>query len=184
MTGSDGDLVAQALRGRTEAFAALVERYLRAAYAVALARTGEPADAEDVVQDAFLAALERLADCREPERFGGWLLEIVRNRALNHVRGRTVRDAIPLETIEIAARGAGPEKDAERAALRDDLMAALAGLSPVQRDVVLLHDLEGWRHAEIGARLGFPEGTARFHLHQARRALRELLAPRYAAENG
>jgi RNA polymerase sigma-70 factor (ECF subfamily) len=182
MSGSDRELVAEALRGRTEAFAALVERYLRPAYSVALARTGDPHDAEDVVQDAFVVALERLAECREPDRFAGWLFEIVRNRGLNYVRARTVRQTAPLDDVTAAAHG-GPELDTDRAALHDSLLEALEELSPVQREVVLLHDLEGWRHAEIAERLGFAEGTARFHLHQARRAMRERLAPRYAAEN-
>lgn len=183
MSGSDGELVRQALRGRTEAFATLVSRYLRPAYAVALARTGDPHDAEDVAQDAFVTALERLADCRDPERFAGWLFEIVRNRALNQVRSRKVRETESLDDVTVAARG-GPEQDRERAVLHEDLLEALERLTPVQREVVLLHDLEGWRHAEIAARLSFAEGTARFHLHEARRALRETLAPRYAAENG
>ena len=52
------------------------------AYAIALAVLGRPADADDVAQDAFVAALERIRDCREPARFSGWLVRIVRNRAL------------------------------------------------------------------------------------------------------
>ncbi len=184
MSGSDGELVRRALKGRTEAFAALVARYLRAAYAVALARTGDPHDAEDVAQDAFVLALERLAQCRDPERFAGWLLEIVRNRALNHVRGRNLRDAAPLETAAGAAGAGDPAGEAERAAIRADLLEALDGLGPVQREVLLLHDLEGWRHREIAARLDLPVGTSRYHLHEARRTMRERLAARYQTEVG
>jgi RNA polymerase sigma-70 factor (ECF subfamily) len=183
MSGSDGELVAQALRGRTEAFASLVERYLGAAHAVAIARTGNYHDAEDVTQDAFIIALERLAECREPDRFGGWLLEIVRNRALNLTRARTVRAVEPLDEAGGMAASQDPDLDARRATLRGELVAALEDLTPVQREVLLLHDLEGWRHAEIADRLGLAEGTARFHLHHARREMRERLAPRYA-ENG
>jgi len=182
MSGSDGELVRLALGGRTDAFAALVARYLRAAYAVALARTGDPHDAEDVAHDTFVVALERLADCREPDRFAGWLLRIARNTALNHVRARTVRDAVPLDDAAGAASDGDPGRDAELAALKGDLLAAMEGLSPVQREVLLLHDLEGWRHGEIGERLGFPEGTARYHLHEARRTMRQRLAPRYETE--
>ena len=181
MSGSDGELVRQAREGRTDAFAALVARSLRAAYAVALAHTGDPHDAEDVAQDAFVVALERITQCREPDRFAGWFLEIVRNRALNHVRARTVRQTAPLESAAHAASEGGPEQDAERAALRGDLLDAIALLDPVRREVLLLHDVEGWRHGEIAARLGFAEGTARYHLHEARRAMRERLAARYAA---
>ncbi len=182
MHGSDRDLVKEALRGRTVAFEALVRRYLRAAYAVALARTGNPQDAEDVCQDAFIAALERLATLRDPDRFGAWLLEIVRNRALNVIRSRRVRSEEPIEEAAVCGGGPDPGREAERSALRQDLLAALAQLDETRREVALLYDVEGWRHAEIAERLGMPEGTVRYHLHEARRTLREQLAGRYGKE--
>lgn len=184
MPDSDAELVARSLAGRAEALEALVRRHLRAAYAVALARTGDPQDAEDLAQDAFVAALERLGDLREPERFLGWLLAIVRNRAESLRRSRWVQAAESLEAARVVAVGRDPAEDAERALLRGDLLEALAGLSEVQREVALLHDVEGWRHGEIAERLGMPEGTSRYHLHAARRALRERLAARYAEESG
>lgn len=182
MPGSDRDLVKEALRGRKVAFEALVRRHLRAAYAVALARTGNPHDAEDVCQDAFIAALERLSTLRDPDRFGAWLLEIVRNRALNMIRSRRVRSEEPID--EAAERGGGPDpgRDLERSLLREDLLGALAGLDETRREVALLHDVEGWRHAEIAERLGMPEGTVRYHLHEARKTLRARLAGRYGKE--
>lgn len=179
---SDAELIAQVLAGRADAFETLVRRHLDAAWTVALARTGSPDDAEDVCQDALLAALERLGDLREPARFAGWLLEIVRNRALNVVRTRGVRDALSLEAAALAASAGSPARDAERAALRQDLVRALDGLTAVQREVVLLHDVEGWRHAEIADRIGLAEGTVRYHLHQARKALQRRLAGRYSEE--
>lgn len=182
MPGSDRDLVVEALRGRTVAFEALVRRHLRAAYAVALARTGSPHDAEDVCQDAFIAALERLATLRDPDRFGTWLLEIVRNRALNLLRKRRVRSEEPIELATDLGGGPDPGRDLERSALRQDLLEALAVLDETRREVALLHDVEGWRHAEIAERLGMPEGTVRYHLHEARRTLRERLAGRYGKE--
>lgn len=181
MPGSDRDLVKEALRGRTVAFEALVRRHLRVAYAVALARTGSPHDAEDVCQDAFIAALERLATLRDPDRFRAWLLEIVRNRALNVIRSRRVRSEEPIEAAELGG-GPDPLREAERSALREHLLAALAVLDETRREVALLHDVEGWRHAEIAERLGMPEGTVRYHLHEARRTLRERLAGRYGKE--
>src|SRR5262249_56976677 len=92
-------LVVRAQRGDAPAFAALVRRFLRAAYAVALAIVRRRADAEDVAQDAFVLALERIGSCREPARFAGWLLTIVRNRALSWVERRKLRDV---------ARDSGP----------------------------------------------------------------------------
>lgn len=186
MPGSDAELVAEALRGQPAAFEGLVRRHLRAVFAIALARTGNPEDAEDVCQDAFVAALEGLSGLEDPDRFVGWLLRIVRNRALNTVRARSIRALEPLEAAEGAdmADDDGPATAAERIDLRADLLEALGTLTEIQREVVLLHDVDGWRHAEIADRLGMPEGTVRYHVHQARSALRARLDGRYAPEIG
>jgi RNA polymerase sigma-70 factor (ECF subfamily) len=182
MDASDATLVERTRRGDAAAFDALVRRHLRAAYAVALARVGEPADAEDVCQDAFITALRRIDDCRQPDRFAAWLLRIVRNRAHDHVRGRTVREAVPLDEDSLASTGPDPLREASRAELHTDLIEALAGLTELQREVLLLFDLEGWSHREIAERLGISEGSARVHLHHGRRALRERLGERYQEE--
>jgi RNA polymerase sigma-70 factor, ECF subfamily len=180
MTG-DAALVELARQGDGAAFETLVRRYMRPAYAIALSVVKENADAEDVCQDAFVRALERLDDC-DPERFGAWVLRIVRNRAHSVRRYLGVRDAMPLDSVALATSGPGPQQATERAQLRHDLLTALADLKEVQRDVVLLHDLEGWKHREIGARLGLPEGTVRAHLFHARRALRDHDALRRSRE--
>ena len=80
---SEGELVRLALKGDENAFGNLVELYQRAAYAVAYSVTGRHEDAEDAAQESFLVALERLEECRNPDRFGGWLMTIVRNRSKN-----------------------------------------------------------------------------------------------------
>jgi RNA polymerase sigma-70 factor (ECF subfamily) len=164
-------LVRRAQAGDSEAFGTLVGRYMRAAYAVSLSVTGRHDDAEDAAQEGFMVALERLDDCRTPHRFAGWLLTIVRNRARNLVRREVLRDtdAVP-ETA--AARGRTPEKAAEDAELKERLGTALERLSEVQREIVLLHDLEGWKHREIAEHLGMRSGTVRSHLHFARKSLR------------
>ncbi len=172
---TDAELVAQAKLGDREAFGELVRRYQGAAYAVARAVTGHHEDAEDAVQDAFVTALQRLDGCRDPAKFAGWLLAIVRNTARNVVRREGLRstDPIPPET---PATQRGPEAEATLAELRRDLEAALAKLPAVQREIVLLYDLEGWKHDEIAERLSIPSGTVRSHLHFARKALRTELA--------
>ena len=167
---SVSELVSRARRGEPAAFDQLVRRHLRAAYAVALAVLGRPADAEDVAQEAFITALERLDDCRDPSRFSGWLIQIVRNRALNALERRRLRDATP-PPADMAA----PAGD-EDVVLRAHLLAALAGLSPVQREIVLLHDLDGWTHSELAESLGLSEVNCRQHLFTARRALRAELS--------
>ncbi|MBI4544302.1 MAG: sigma-70 family RNA polymerase sigma factor [Gemmatimonadetes bacterium] len=176
---TDAQLVRQAQRGNTRAFEALVRRYLRAAYAVALAGVGEPADAEDVCQDAYLRCLRHIGDCREPERFRAWLLAIVRNRAHNFRQYRKLREAEAEPAAGAAAAADSPLRDAARAELRGHLRAALEKLTELQRRVIVLHDLEGWQHKEIAGELGISAGASRFHLHVARRALRARLAPLY-----
>jgi RNA polymerase sigma-70 factor (ECF subfamily) len=171
---ADAELVERSRRGDRRAFEALVRRHYGAAFAVALGRLGNRMDAEDVCQEAFVRALERLDDCREPARFVGWLLVIVRNRALNRVEYRRVRQGVSLEDVEPAS-AQDPARDVSRADLRDRLTEALSALTPVQREVVLLHDLEGWKHREIGEALDLTEVASRQHLFTARRALRDTL---------
>lgn len=172
---SDARLVARAREGDPAAFEDLVHRHIDAAYAVALAELADARDAEDAVQDSFITALERLEDCRDGAAFGAWLRQIVRNRARSVRRRERVRQTDSLETVAWAASTQSPQRDLERIRLRERLEAALRMLPEVQRAVVLMHDLEGYRHREIAAELELPEGTVRSHLFFARRALRERL---------
>jgi len=174
MTEADDVLVVRARGGDADAFDEIVRRHMRAAYAVALSVVLEPADAEDVVQDAFISALERLDSC-QPDRFAAWLMRIVRNRAISHHRRRRVRQSEPLEWASGVTSGDDPRADLDRARLRERLKEAMEPLPARQREVLLLHDLEGWRHREIGDALGMKEGTVRYTLFQARRAVRERL---------
>jgi RNA polymerase sigma-70 factor (ECF subfamily) len=174
MTDDVALLVERTLGGDPGAADRLVRLHMGAAYAVALAVTRNPHEAEDVAQDALVLALERLAECRDPRKFGAWLVRIVRNRAFNHRRYLGIRAAEPLDNVDSAA-AATPLDDTERAELRDRLNDAVGELPQTQREVLLLHDLEGWKHREIGESLGMPEGTVRYHLFNARRAVRGRL---------
>lgn len=178
MEESDAVLVGRAREGDAEAFGALVRRHLQAAYAVALARVGEPADAEDVAQDSFIVALRRLDELGDPARFVGWLISIVRNRALDFQRFQAIRRGVPVETAGLAG-SSSPERDLDRSELRDALMEAVRGLTELQREVVLLYDFEGWSHREIAEKLGISEGSARVHLHNGRKTLRSRLEGAY-----
>ena len=171
---TDGELVRATLKGDRDAFGVLVSRYQRPAYLTALSVTGNPEDAEDVAQEAFLMALKRLEDNRDPERFGGWFLTIVRNRARNLLRRERIRRTDDLSP-ELSPGPGGPGKDLQRWEIRDHLERALDGLSEVRKEVLFLHDLEGWKHREIGVRLKIPDGTVRSHLHFARKYLRDRL---------
>jgi RNA polymerase sigma-70 factor, ECF subfamily len=163
-------LAAQA--GDEGAFGWLVRRHQRRAYAVARAIVLNHEDAEDAVQDAFLHAYRAMDRFRPDQAFGAWLHRIVANAALDLTRRRKVRDADELpETVS------SPFRDpAESADLRARLREGLAGLPPRQRAVIVLHDIEGYKHAEIGQMLGIPEGTARSDLHYARARMRDALS--------
>jgi RNA polymerase sigma-70 factor (ECF subfamily) len=160
-------LVLAAQAGDAQAFAGLVRLHQRRAYAVARAIVLTHEDAEDAVQEGFLHSYRAL------DRFRAWLHRIVANAALDIARRRKVRDADELPETVASPR---PTRDpAEAGELRSRLRAALDGLAARQRAVIVLHDIEGFKHAEIGAMLGIPEGTARSDLHHARAQLRRVL---------
>ena len=165
-------LVVAAKSGDDEAFAGLVRLHQRRAYAVARAIVGTHEDAEDAVQEGFLHAYRALDRFLTGQSFGAWLHRIVANAALDLTRRRRVRDADELSDV-FASPFRDPAIDDE---LRTRLGGALATLGERQRSVIVLHDVEGFKHGEIGAMLGIPEGTSRSDLHHARAALRRALA--------
>jgi RNA polymerase sigma factor (sigma-70 family) len=128
--------------------------------------------AEDVCQDAMFRVWKRLAECREPDRFGAWLARAVHRHALNALRHRRGE---PLEGIHLAVTSPGPDIRAEQADLTERLGRALGQLSVAQREAVVLFDMEGWSHGEIAALLETSEAMSRQHLMLGRRRLRELL---------
>ena len=163
--------VLAAQQGDTSAFAQLVRRHQQRAYAVARAVLLSHEDAEDAVQEGFLHAHRALSRFRPDQPFGAWLHRIITNAALDLARRRKVRD-----TDELVDTHASPFRDpAEAVELHDRLGSALSQLPDRQRSVLVLHDVEGYKHAEIGAMLGIPEGTARSDLHHARAAMRTIL---------
>lgn len=163
--------VIAAQRGDAEAFAQLVRLHQRRAYAVARAIVLTHEDAEDAVQEAFLHAYRALDRFLPDQAFGAWLHRIVANAALDITRRKKVRDADALaETMASPFRDPGESDE-----LRRRLTQALQELGERQRSVIVLHDVEGFKHAEIGRMLGIPEGTARSDLHHARARLRQAL---------
>ena len=161
----DSTLVARSRQGDAGAFEALVRRHLRGAIAVGLSVLRNVADAEDIAQDALVSAFESLDSCREPARFAAWLFTIVRNKARNRLATRHEGQASAEQ---------GSMVDVDKVVAREALLAGLAKLTEVQREVVLLHDLESWTHAEIAGALGLTEVNSRQHLFMARKTMREF----------
>ena len=174
---ADEELIARIRGGDVAAADMLVRRHLPLAYTIALAVLGSRMDADDVCQDALVRALEKIDDCRSPSRFRFWLAQIVRNHARNALARRRVRSGPALDEVEERPAPGHTGEVTERRELRAALLAALGQLTPVQREVVLLKDLEGWDHRAIAAAIGVSEGMSRQHLFVARGTLREALGP-------
>ena len=165
------EFVLAAQRGDQDAFGQLVRLHQRRAYSVARAIVATHEDAEDAVQEGFLHAYRALDRFLPDQPFGAWLYRIMANAALDLVRRRKVRDADELtETVALPFRDPGEADELQRR-----LNEAVTHLTERQRSVIVLHDVEGFTHGEIGEMLGIPEGTARSDLHHARATLRGLL---------
>ncbi|HXQ28815.1 MAG TPA: RNA polymerase sigma factor [Gemmatimonadales bacterium] len=174
LAASDAELVARVLTGDRNAFGALVGRYAASVRRVARAILGDPDDADDAVQDALLKALVKVRHYDPQQPFGPWLTRVVANTATDRRRRRTVRRALPLDDTLVAG-GPAPDAITHRRGLGRRLQEALAHLPERRRLAVVLFDVEGYSHAEIGRILGLLEGTVRAEVFHARRALRPLL---------
>ncbi|MFN2397050.1 MAG: RNA polymerase sigma factor [Gemmatimonadaceae bacterium] len=165
-------LVLAAKAGDHGAFGQLVRTHQRRVYTVARAMLLTHEDAEDAVQEAFMRAYRALDRFRPEQAFGAWLHRIVANAALDIGRRHKVRkaDSLP-ETLAMQFHD-----PAEADELKRRLADGLSKLTERQRSVIVLHDVEGFTHGEIGDMLGMPEGTARSDLHHARSALRRTLS--------
>lgn len=172
---NDAELIARSLRGDRDAFGVLVRRHFGAVWAAALSLTGDATDAEDVSQEAVVRAWERLGQCRNPSRFRAWLVRITRSVGLNWIDARNRRSGRLEPLSSHAAPGPSPLESAWHGELGRMLLAAADGLTDLQRTVLLLYDLEGWRHAEIAEALDITEASSRRHLSDARRRMRAAL---------
>jgi len=162
-------------QGDEPAFRELYRRHTPRLYAFVLRLlAGNELDAEDVVQDTWIKAVEKLSQFRWESAFGTWLLGIGLNRCRELFRKRD-RNWIMLEE-EVAAVPGEPLHD------RIDLETALTELPPGYRTVVVLHDVEGFTHEEIADRLEISSNTSKSQLSRGRRALRARLSPATARQ--
>ena len=175
-TADKADLVARVKRGDTAAYDVLVRRYLERAYRSAYRVVQQREDAEDLVQDTFLRALEKIELCEPGRPFGPWFFRILMTQGMNARRRRKVRDMDAL-TDEEPSMASSPADDAVRSEDQRRVRTALAELPKQQRLIVQLADLEGFSSQEIAAMLSLAAGTVRWHLHHARATLRAMLAP-------
>lgn len=169
---SDRELVeAVVVSGDEAAFRELYHRHTPRLYQLVLRLVGCEQDAEDIVQEAWIRATEAAANFRWESGFGTWLTGIAINRFRELLRRRNRWPALALEQADEPA--ARPDRIGERV----DLETALSRLPLGYRTVLVLHDMEGYRHEEIAEQLGIAPGTSKSQLFHARRYVRALLEP-------
>ena len=171
---AEADLIEAVTAGDAKAFDELVGSHMRRAFAVAYRLLRQRQDAEDVVQEGFLAALIKIDTFERGRPFGPWLLRIVANRAINLRKAQALRRTEPIPPA-VASGDESPAEAAARSELRRELEHALARLPDQQRLVIELFELDGFTGPEIADMLEIAEGTVRWHLHQARQTLRRAL---------
>jgi RNA polymerase sigma-70 factor (ECF subfamily) len=163
----DTDDVRAARQGDETAFASLYARFGRMVHGLLLARV-PLADVDDLVQDVFLTAHQRLGDLRDPAAFGGWLAAIARRRAVDY--HRAARPAEPLDEVHMA----GPDGRHLDEALA--VLAAIRQLPDAYRETLVLRLVEGMTGPEIADRTGLTHGSVRVNLHRGMARLRDILA--------
>ena len=171
-TASDQEIIRQVLSGQRERFAVLVERYLPVLHAFAYVHTGNHADAEDVVQDTFLRAYERLGTLQEGKKLGAWLLGIARNCTQNLGRKQARAPVTGATTSREAVASVADPADRE---LGELLRQQIMSLDESQREVLLLHYFAGRKTREIAVMLSLSHAAVRKRLQRAREALGERM---------
>ena len=178
---SDPELVERARRGDHAAFGTLVDRHRTSVFRAALAALGSREDAEEVAQEAFVAAHRHLQDFREDASFKTWLLSIAWRKALT--RRRNVKAFLrrfvqpPDETEwQVPDAGRSQEQAVLDQELREHLRREISRLAPKFRDALLLASAGERSYNDIAGMLGIPVGTLKWRVNEARRQLKGRLA--------
>jgi RNA polymerase sigma-70 factor (ECF subfamily) len=178
-SADDAALVRRAVEGDTEAFEALVMRYQRVVFTVALRMLGDREDARDAAQNTFIKIFEKLGTYRSDHRFFSWMYRILVNECLNTRRHRrSVRgddDGDRTRTDGNAPFDSGPGAAFEAAERRRDVRAAILTLPAQYRAVIVLRHFAALSYDEMGEALGIPARTVKSRLHTARQQLAHLL---------
>ena len=176
LAATEGDAAALVRRAQHDdraAFDTLYAQHVGRVYAVCLRMSASRTEAERLTQDVFVRAWQRLRTFRGDSAFASWLYRLAVNVVLEDGRSSRRRESrvAVLAEPEALDRRAHSSKDDERM----DLERAIASLPPGARQVLVLHDIEGYKHEEIARMTGTAIGSVKAQLHRARRLLRERL---------
>jgi len=173
------ELIKKCKSGGARFYEPLVRAYEGPALRLAMGMLGNPDDARDAMQEAFVKAYNSLSRFDISRLFGPWFFQILRNQRRDMLRSRQSRGKVETrdERLEFhpADVAKGPEKTYQRKAARTLVWEALSEISEEHREIIVLKELEGFRYAEIARILDIPEGTVASRLYHARNALKEVL---------
>ena len=173
--------IEEAKRGSAEAFETLYRSHKRRIYSLCLRMTGNPADAEDLTQEAFLQMFRKIGTFRGESAFSTWMHRLAVNMVLMRLRKKgivtsSLDEPADSENEDSRKREIGAEDEVLTGAVdRMVLERAMQALPPGYRTVFYLHDVEGYEHKEIAGIIGCSVGNSKSQLHKARMKLRELL---------
>jgi RNA polymerase sigma-70 factor (ECF subfamily) len=189
----EAQMIASILAGDTEQYHELIRPYERGVYKMALSFMKNEADAEDVAQESFLKAFRRLADFRGQAKFSTWLISITVNAARGRLRRQRL---VRMDSLDETPEEGGhvspallrdwrevPSEALERKEIREMLRAAIGGLAPIYREVVMLRDVEELSVEETATALTISVASVKTRLHRARIMLQKVLAPQLRTSN-
>ena len=173
------ELISRAAAGDRRAFEGIYREHVGRVYALCVRMAGDRGAAEELTQDVFVRAWEKLSLFRGESAFSTWLHRLAVNVVLHQRKTDGVRHSRFTSEedpdVVVAAEGSGIRQRSVGPGDRMDLEAAIAGLPPGARRVFVLHDVEGYKHEEIAGMLGITAGGSKAQLHRARLLLREAL---------
>jgi RNA polymerase sigma-70 factor (ECF subfamily) len=175
----ENELVQRCKAGDLSAYEELFKLYGNKLYAICLRMSGDRGDAEDLMQEIFVILITKINAFRGDAKFSTWLHRIAVNTCISYLRRR--KQPLSLEDQPEPVAGDPSQKAAlQRAALKK----AIAALPDGYRAVVILHDIQGFSHKEIGDILGISEGASKSQLFKARKKLREMIATPSSKQSG
>lgn len=189
---NEAELVKALQRGEAAAYEQLIEQYADAVYRTAYRLLQNPHDAEDAMQETFLTVYLRINEFESKARLSSWLYRIVTNKSLDILRKHKRKTDAATDFIEDLGENAAelmadqsallPEDWAERSEAADFIREGLESLSPSLRAAFVLFEMEGLSMEEVASALNISTSAAKVRVHRARRALRDYLSKRLAAQ--
>ena len=177
-------LVQRIQSGDSDAFAVLMDLYQKQVYHLALRTVGNPEDAADMTQEAFLRAYRAIGSFRGDSKLSVWLYRLTQNVCIDFLRSRGRKPTVSLtveneedevQELDVADERFDPEEQYQRKALRDAVRRGLLSLPEEYRTTLILREINGLSYAEIGEQLQLEEGTVKSRLFRARKKLCEFL---------